>query len=225
MPRRFDAFNYFFSRDDATQSTLVEFLLINVFRRAAPASAGGNSLVTPIRCAGAEDVRCGKPTTGLAYAALYDASAGGQVEVPDELKFFTDDQYVSMITLCPAVWGERVKPLPSKCQDGIDQAAMPDTLVSVIFRELVHLASGFGVVDATSGASSDDAGGAVADTVEQCLKLRKSQNVLKSPLDNASSYMYMAYLAWRASWGPPTVTLQNLSDFRTCVAKVFKVNA
>lgn len=194
-----DTFGYMFRRN-GNEVALVSALLHKIYLRATPNKSTSNQPILPIFCAAPTDYRCNQKVLGtsaprLAYTDRQDIGT----DVPRDLQMFVDEKtsdgrYIeSAVNLCPAVW-TAIKPLPQRCAYGVSSAAMPTTLVSVLFQQMVHVASGLGIGDAAYAYN----------TFEQCRALntdRTAGAVALKPTTNAASYMNLAYLSWRAGWG------------------------
>lgn len=215
FPQQYDPVTYFFKRDREVEMQIVSAMSLNLLRKTVSASRGGTSRhPVPVRCAPVEDIRCNSPQDGvgsrlrLAYTDHHDLGA-----LATTFPEFTDDNYLSIISICPRAWNQ-VQRVPPMCQPGVDQGSMPDTLTSVLYTQMVHVITNLAAPQAGTSLTPS------YTSVEECKMLNTGDVQLATY--NAPSHMYMAYLAWRAGWASTFFVSQQMRDiFQQCIIAVF----
>lgn len=124
-------------------------------------------------------------------------------------------QFKRAIYLCPPALEASflARELNEKCSEGADDNGLTPTITNVVFKFMVYLVCGEGQI-------KESAQGAVAS---QGLVRPASPDVafkgdFDIPLKNADSYVYYAYLAWKANWG---LGLNNMGAILRCLRDIF----
>lgn len=218
MQRRYDTFRYFFNRD--RDKDVASAVFSAIAGHTLPASQGGRPGVQAVRCARPTDEKCATPgsrTRGsrLSYIFRYNMNNTNRRSYPQLRSMLDERGYLSMITLCPAVWTE-TSPLPVGCPRSVKEETLTDTIVSVLFEALIHVASGLALHDLGPGLFTSNSVGA-----SLALNAPSNTDVATLPVWNAKSYVYSSFLAWMAGWAANPADPRWNQNLRDCLIQMF----